>query len=76
MIASSIKRITYIIGVINRILHRIGATYIIHTHTTVLDTPGGTFLGAGVKIVVLFFYQRHAHPTHLLRPTRPRPQYG
>jgi type I restriction enzyme M protein len=27
---------------------------------TILDMPAGTFLGAGVKTVVLFFYQRRA----------------
>ena len=28
---------------------------------TILDCPQGTFQGAGVKTVVLFFYERHTH---------------
>jgi len=31
---------------------------------TVLDCPGGTFLGAGVKTVVLFFTKGEPKPTH------------
>ncbi len=35
---------------------------------TVLDMPGGTFLGAGVKTVVLFFYQRRTHRKNMVLP--------
>jgi type I restriction enzyme M protein len=33
---------------------------------TVLDCPGGTFQGAGVKTVVLFFEKRRAHAQNLV----------
>ena len=41
---------------------------------TVLDCPGGTFQGAGVKTVVLFFDKGARHPQNLVLPTRPWPQ--
>ena len=43
---------------------------------TVLDCPGGTFQGAGVKTVVLFFEKGHQDPQGLVLPARPRPQPG
>lgn len=43
---------------------------------TILDMPQGTFLGAGVKTVVLFFYQRRTYQKHLVLPVRPRKKYG
>ena len=41
---------------------------------TVLDCPGGTFQGAGVKTVVLFFEKGAQDPQSLVLPARPRPQ--
>ena len=41
---------------------------------TVLDCPGGTFQGAGVKTVVLFFEKGDEDPQDLVLSTRPRPQ--
>ena len=37
---------------------------------TVLDCPGGTFLGAGVKTVVLFFEKGIANPQGLVLPAQ------
>ena len=41
---------------------------------TVLDCPGGTFQGAGVKTVVLFFEKGNEDPQGVVLPARPRPQ--
>ena len=41
---------------------------------TVLDCPGGTFQGAGVKTVVLFFEKGAPDAEDLVLPARPRPQ--
>ncbi len=41
---------------------------------TVLDCPGGTFQGAGVKTVVLFFEKGAPTRKGLVLPARPRPQ--
>ena len=41
---------------------------------TVLDCPGGTFQGAGVKTVVLFFEKGAPDAQNLVLPARPRPQ--
>ena len=41
---------------------------------TVLDCPGGTFQGAGVKTVVLFFEKGAPDAQGLVLPARPRPQ--
>ena len=41
---------------------------------TVLDCPGGTFQGAGVKTVVLFFDKGAPDAQSLVLPARPRPQ--
>jgi type I restriction enzyme M protein len=38
---------------------------------TVLDCPGGTFQGAGVKTVVLFFEKGSSHPDGLVLPAHP-----
>ena len=43
---------------------------------TVLDCPGGTFQGAGVKTVVLFFEKGSTDAQSLVLPARPRPQPG
>jgi type I restriction-modification system DNA methylase subunit len=43
---------------------------------TVLDCPGGTFQGAGVKTVVLFFEKGSAHPQGVVLPARSRTQPG
>jgi len=43
---------------------------------TVLDMPGGTFLGAGVKTVVLFFEKGEPTKKNMVLPTRPWPQHG
>ncbi len=43
---------------------------------TVLDCPGGTFQGAGVKTVVLFFEKGTQTRKSLVLPARPRPQSG
>jgi type I restriction enzyme M protein len=42
---------------------------------TVLDCPGGTFLGAGVKTVVLFF-EKGSPTRSLVLPARSGPEYG
>ena len=41
---------------------------------TLLDCPGGTFQGAGVKTVVLFFEEGRSDTPGLVPPARPRPQ--
>jgi len=43
---------------------------------TVLDCPGGTFQGAGVKTVVLIFRKRCPHPQGVVLPARSWPQPG
>ncbi len=43
---------------------------------TILDLPGGTFTGAGVKTVVLFFQKRSTYQKDLVLPVSPRTQHG
>ncbi len=43
---------------------------------TVLDCPGGTFQGAGVKTVVLFFEKGAKTRHYLVLPARSGPQPG